>query len=84
MRPSEVYAWLQDNPVGAYVVVLAAVADEIMLTQGGMLYKDDRWCRLWCETLSPGTLAICLRAGLENETREGEGPFVSLRYHEPE
>jgi len=77
MKASEAYGWLLDQPVGAYVVVRNELADGIMLTQGGMLFRNDTWHAIKGEALSPGTTALCLIPTPYRE-RMGVGPFVSL------
>lgn len=74
---SEAYAWLADNPVGAWVVVANAVADHIFLTQGGLLYRGNLWHAIKFEPTSPGTGCIFLQV-TPYKDRRGSGPRVAL------
>lgn len=74
---SEVYGWLMDKPIGAYVVVTNQTADHVMLAQGGLLYRDDTWHIITFEPTSPGTGCIFLVA-TPFKSRLGAGPFVAL------
>ncbi len=78
LKASEVYGWLQDNPVGAYIVVDDRMADHVMITQGGMMYKEgERWCSINWERMSPGTGTLRLvRTPYRN--RKGAGECVYL------
>jgi hypothetical protein len=77
VEASEVYAWLQDNPIGSYMVVEDRVADEVMLTQGGMIYKDDLWCTVCWTKMSPGTSSLAL-AYTPYKSRNGSGSRVFM------
>ena len=76
-QPSEVYAWLQDHPVGAFVVVSNALADRIMVAQGGLMYRDNLWHIIKYEATSPGTGCLFLVV-TPYKDRNGAGAFVAL------
>lgn len=74
---SEAYGWLQNYPVGAFIVVMDHVADSVMLTQGGMLYRDDLWHDIRWQRMSPGTGKLWLQVAPYKD-RWGHGPRVAL------
>ncbi len=78
LKASEVYAWLQDNPVGAYIVVDDRMADHVMITQGGMMFKGMTWCTIKWDRMSPGTGTLRL-GRTPYKTRKGAGECVYLR-----